>query len=347
MGFLLKEKLQAEGYSVFYDTESLSSGKFDDKLLDVISQCGTVLAILSAGSLDSCSNKDDWMRRELSHAIKQKKNIVPIMMNRFEWPDNLPEDLSTLKFYNGVKVSFDFFDGFMEKLRRCIVTPQPILEGHNGLKHVLFWADFGIDVMGKIIKRLSLPDEYYVEMISDPVEMLSKDFSIIESIVLLDTDVTKLANNDFAIKRINDTLYSFVCNGGHLIATHDIIYRRTRNVELQKLFGCQITNFRQMKEVCYQKTSQCLDSGLFKDIPETFILHDDEICWGEIAPDVDVFFETPDGIPLVFGRECGDGSCIYMNPGDFKNTPSRSIMRPEPEFIQLLQTTVTKNVFLE
>ena len=33
------------------------------------------------------------------------------------------------------------------------------------------------------------------------------------------------------------------------------------------------------------------------------MLHDAEICWGKVAEDVDVYFETESGIPLVFSRE--------------------------------------------
>ena len=48
------------------------------------------------------------------------------------------------------------------------------------------------------------------------------------------------------------------------------------------------------------------------------MLHDAEICWGKVAEDVDVYFETESGIPLVFSREYGNGLCIFLNSGDFK-----------------------------
>ena len=49
------------------------------------------------------------------------------------------------------------------------------------------------------------------------------------------------------------------------------------------------------------------------------MLHDAEICWGKVAEDVDVYFETESGIPLVFSREYGNGLCIFLNSGDFKD----------------------------
>ena len=85
------------GYKVFYDIESLSSGKFNAKLLEVIDECNDVLVILPPNSLERCVNEDDWLRLEVAYAIRQGKNIIPIMMKGFEWGKNIPEDIKELK----------------------------------------------------------------------------------------------------------------------------------------------------------------------------------------------------------------------------------------------------------
>lgn len=70
------------------------------------------------------------------------------------------------------------------------------------------------------------------------------------------------------------------------------------------------------------------------------MLHDAEICWGKVAEDVDVYFETESGIPLVFSRKYGNGLCIFLNSGDFKERPPRSILKPEKNFVELLKEAI-------
>ena len=89
---LLYERFARKGYDVFYDVESLRSGDFNEKLLSVIEKCEDVLLILPPGGLDRCiTDENDWVKREIEHAMKCKKNIIPIMMRNFVFPDNLPE----------------------------------------------------------------------------------------------------------------------------------------------------------------------------------------------------------------------------------------------------------------
>ena len=264
------------------------------------------------------------------------------MMKGFEWPEELPEDIQEIKNYNGVTVSFDFFDGVMARIVKGLTTNiRNNRKGYEGkFKHILLWGDFDDANLEKIVRKLKLDAEYYVEILEDPVEILSKNLGEIDTIVLIITDCTKLSNNEFALKRLNEGLVDFVRQGGRLVCTHDVIYRRTRNELLQNMFGCKITNFRQSNEVVYIKTEECRDSDVFTSLNDRFILHDAEICWGNIADDVDVFFKTEDDIPLVFAREYGSGICVYLNPGDFKERPPRSILKPEKEFVDLLRESI-------
>ena len=339
LAYLVNEKLTQAGYHVFYDIESLSGGRFDTKLLEVIDSCEDVVVILPPHALDRCEDPNDWLRIEVAHAIRQGKNLIPVMMKGFEWPDTLPEEVAQLPHYNGVVVTFEFFDGFMQKLQKNLTqngqrrTPAET----RGLKHMLIWSDFDRGTQNKIIKRLNLGGEYYVEELLEPVEILSKNLEEIDTIILIDTDVTKLSNNDSALERINQALVRYVDGGGRLICTHDLIYRRTRNELLQNMYGCRITNFQSQPAVRYFKTEGCHETRRFASLPEEFVLHDDEVCWGSVAPDVEVYFETEDGHPLVFSREYGNGLCIWLNSGDFKEYPSKSILKPEKEFVALLR----------
>ncbi len=342
LAYLINEKLTQMGYHVFYDIESLAGGRFDTKLLEVIDSCEDVVVVLPPNALDRCNDPEDWLRIEVSHAIKAGKNLIPVMMKGFEWPKELPEDMAQLPNYNGEVATFEFFDGFIQRLQRNLLGKTRAQQtGRKDLKHVLFWSDFDHGTQAKIIKRLALDEGYYVEELVEPVEMLSKPLEHVYAIVLIDTDVTKLSNNDLTLSRINQALVSYVEQGGRLICTHDLIYRRTRNEGLQNMYGCRIKFFEARESVRYYKTDECKESGRFASLPDEFVLHDDEICWGDVAPDVDVYFETEDGRALVFGREYGNGMCLWLNPGDYKEFPPRSILKPEKEFVALLRETLT------
>lgn len=343
LAFLLNERLTAVGYQVFYDLESLASGKFKTKLFDFIDSCEDVLVILAPNSLDRCIGEDDWMRMEIAYALKKGKNIVPVMMKGFQWPDTLPEDIEDLKNYNGVTVSFDFFDGVMRRIEKCLTAGSKTIKRiktDGDINHILFWGDFDNANIEKIINKLNLDESFYVEILDDPIEILAKNIGEINTIILFITDCTKLSNNGFALQRINEALVEYVKKGGRLICAHDVIYRRTRNELLQKMYGCKISNFKQIHSVLYRKTGLCAEKGAFSSLPDEFRLHDAEVCWGEIADDVDVYFETEEEIPLVFSREYGNGICIYLNSGDFKERPSRSILRPEEGLVGLLRESI-------
>lgn len=313
------------GYKVFYDIESLSSGKFNAKLLEVIDECNDVLVILPPNSLERCVNEDDWLRLEVAYAIRQGKNIIPIMMKGFEWGKNIPEDIKELKNYNGVIVTFDFFEGVLARIIKYLTNSSKEKMITEKKSHILFWADFDDAIIEKIVNKLKL-DDYFIEIMSEPVEILSKNLQEIYAIILIVTDCTKFSSNIYAAKRINETLVRYVRKGGKLIGAHDVIYRRTKNELLQNMFGCKIVNFEQTETVHYHKTEECLEEDRFSNLPEDFVLRDAEICWGKVAEDVDVYFETESGIPLVFSREYGNGLCIFLNSGDFKERPPRSIL---------------------
>ncbi|MCL2633048.1 MAG: TIR domain-containing protein [Oscillospiraceae bacterium] len=126
MAILLHDRLTAKGYSVFLDVESLNSGTFNTQLLSVIEKCKDVIVVLSKGCLDRCVNEDDWVRMELAHAFKFKRNVVPFMLRGFEWGDNLPEDISELPLQNGVNSnSNEYFDASIERLVKKFLNSKP------------------------------------------------------------------------------------------------------------------------------------------------------------------------------------------------------------------------------
>ena len=100
---ILRDKLSELGYQVFFDVESLRSGDFNTRLYTVIEECQDFLLVLSPGALDRCRNEDDWVRLEIEHALETGKNVIPVMLRGFSFPQVLPESIDALRYKNGVE----------------------------------------------------------------------------------------------------------------------------------------------------------------------------------------------------------------------------------------------------
>lgn len=126
----LAEKLREDGYKVYFDKSSLKQGKFDEKILDQIEECTDFIVVLNkeafVRTLSGEPREKDWLRRELAHAIEQKKNIIPIMLSGFEWPDHLPDDINEIRTYNSPEYSRAYFHEFYNNLTTFLKAKTPI-----------------------------------------------------------------------------------------------------------------------------------------------------------------------------------------------------------------------------
>lgn len=112
------EKLKAAGYRVFFDLESLNSGKFNEQLYHVIDGATDFVIILPEDGMERCQDPEDWVRREAVRALRGGKNIVPVMLKGFEWPADLPGELRELPNYQGISAtSPEYFDMAVKRLQ--------------------------------------------------------------------------------------------------------------------------------------------------------------------------------------------------------------------------------------
>lgn len=121
---LLKVHLQLRGFSVFIDVERLEAGKFDNNLLDSIKAAKNFILVLSPNALDRCIGDHeckDWVHKEIVAALASNCNIIPIIDN-FLWPDpeQLPEDMRSITYFNGVSWTHDYQDACVDKVERFI-----------------------------------------------------------------------------------------------------------------------------------------------------------------------------------------------------------------------------------
>ena len=131
-GKVLYDTLRERGYNVFFDVESMNSGRFDRQIFDTIDKCESFILVLSKGALDRCTDPKDWVRREVEYAIDKHKNIIPVMLRGFTWPDDLCDSLKDLRYYEGVKASTDYWEASVDKICKFINSyippsePEPV-----------------------------------------------------------------------------------------------------------------------------------------------------------------------------------------------------------------------------
>jgi hypothetical protein len=113
---LLREALIGRGISVFLDVTDLRRGYFDEELLKRITAAPNFVLVLTPGALDRCADPQDWMRQEIAHAIREKRNIVPVMIGAFQFPAALPDDIVNLPRHQGIQYSHQYFDAMTQSI---------------------------------------------------------------------------------------------------------------------------------------------------------------------------------------------------------------------------------------
>ncbi|KAL4223243.1 Sterile alpha and TIR motif-containing protein 1 [Mactra antiquata] len=117
---LLKVHLQLRGFSVFLDIDRLRAGKFDENLLMNIKLAKHFLLVLTTNALDRCigdTDRADWVHKEIVTALESQCNIIPILDN-CEWPEpeQLPDDMRQVCYFNGIRWVHEYQDACINKL---------------------------------------------------------------------------------------------------------------------------------------------------------------------------------------------------------------------------------------
>ena len=126
---LIYDRLEKAGYRVSFDMETLRSGNFNTQLYERIEKCRDVLVIVSKDALQFRENPEhDWLRLEVAHALKHKKNIIPVFLRDVAVPqkEDMPEDIADLVMKNGVTASEEHFDSTIGKIKRLLRSRRKI-----------------------------------------------------------------------------------------------------------------------------------------------------------------------------------------------------------------------------
>ena len=83
-------------YVVFFDEKSARSGRFDISIEKAVKECKDFVLILTPNLF--AEEKDvDWVQKEISLALKYRKNIVVVTTADIDhFPNNLPEKIEEI-----------------------------------------------------------------------------------------------------------------------------------------------------------------------------------------------------------------------------------------------------------
>lgn len=116
------QNLTSHGYDVFFDYNGIASGDFERLILGNVTSRAHFLILLTPSALERCGDPGDWLRREIETALEAQRNIVPIMLEGFDFgtpqiANQLTGALSPLKHYNALNIPPDYFLEAMDRLR--------------------------------------------------------------------------------------------------------------------------------------------------------------------------------------------------------------------------------------
>ena len=117
-------KLQTFGYKVFLDVEELQSGDFNKSITEALDSSKVFLPILTPAYFSRFANQEDLVRVEMEYAIKNNKQIVPVVIDREfqDFPEDCPQfikdNIAQLQFaevFTGQQ--FNTTMGYLDKYR--------------------------------------------------------------------------------------------------------------------------------------------------------------------------------------------------------------------------------------
>jgi tetratricopeptide (TPR) repeat protein len=154
------QSLTAKGYDAFFDFEGINSGDFEQIILGNLKARAHFLVILTPSALERCNEPGDWLRREIELAIDEKRNIVPLFFEGFNFSSPaiaqyMVGKMAMLKNYNGLNVPADYFNEAIDRLiNRYLNVPL------DGVLHPLSKnAQRGADVQKAAVEKATVVTE--------------------------------------------------------------------------------------------------------------------------------------------------------------------------------------------
>ena len=117
----ISQNLTHKKFDVFFDFVSINSGDFEQIITENIQARAHFLILLTPSALERCNEPNDWFRREIEMALDYERNIVPVLLEGFDFGakatlNYLTGKLENIRKYNGLTLHAEYFEAGMEKL---------------------------------------------------------------------------------------------------------------------------------------------------------------------------------------------------------------------------------------
>ena len=122
----LQAKFENRGFKVFLDVDEIGSGLFPVQIQQAIRECKDFILVLAPGTLDSCVEEGDWVRREIEEAEQSGKNIVGVALPGFVMPasETLPSSLHDLPTRQVFLWTHEYRTASFEKIEENLISTQ-------------------------------------------------------------------------------------------------------------------------------------------------------------------------------------------------------------------------------
>lgn len=153
---LIYNELIKRGFLTYCDIRSMESGKLHENLKDAIDKCTNFILVLKEKSLERCTDKNDWVRKEIQIALEQKKNIICIFVDDFAFPSELPSEINDIRLCSGLKFDLEYFDAFIDRMvGHFLIDSTDVLRSDN--KDFIIIDNVLIKYVG-LSKKVNVPE---------------------------------------------------------------------------------------------------------------------------------------------------------------------------------------------
>jgi hypothetical protein len=142
MARLLYELLKKRKYNVFFDHKTLSTGEYEEKLLNIISSCKDFIVVFSEDCFKVEGKSGLFYMKEIKQALESDRKIIPLMIDGFVDPDEAeiksfsdPDTVRRVIKNNGKKIRVDFCK-FIRDERRFGSIDELVAEINQNIKEI-------------------------------------------------------------------------------------------------------------------------------------------------------------------------------------------------------------------
>lgn len=218
------ERLDKEGYSISFDVDTLREGRFNKQLMERIEQCVDFILIVDKNTFERTIDQatdleDDWLRQELSYAIRLKKNIIPVLLPDAKFPreKELPDDVKDVRDYQGPRYSKDYYGPFYEKLKSymhalprnaVLSTDKPCLKLKVDMDCIFYLdGEEKLHLKAGVIQKIPLSQgEYELRFVSveNAADVLEVDFKMPDVDKLQKMSLSEVRDSRIAKEKRNE-----------------------------------------------------------------------------------------------------------------------------------------------